>query len=77
MENTYIHCNGCGKRGYHTKRDAKRARSRTRGTIEGHLSIYRCVACPELWHVGHLPTQVLDGRMARGDLGTSAMRRKP
>lgn len=41
----------CGKRGFHSRRDAKAAR---RSLSDHGLSIYRCEVDPLFLHLGHL-----------------------
>ena len=56
-------CQGCGKRTYETRRDAKKA---ARDYLPAdHISAY--TACSGVgWHAGHLPAQVLAGHVDRG-----------
>lgn len=61
----YSLCPECGKRGYYSKVLAKKARRNLR---DGHMGIYRCRYREDLWHVGHLPTQVITGKIARDDI---------
>lgn len=69
----YATCLGCGKRGYYSKGTAKKE-MRAKG-MHG-MSVYRCKTSPTvLWHWGHLPPSVKEGRLARGDLGYTAPRR--
>lgn len=65
-------CLGCGKRGYYSKRTAKKE-LRAKG-LKG-LRVYRCKISPtELWHWGHLPPPVTEGRIARDSLGYATPR---
>lgn len=63
-------CPVCGKVGYGTRSDAKRAaRAKHPGD---HLSPYRC---GNLWHIGHLPPGVRDGIVDRSTLKPPKRRR--
>jgi hypothetical protein len=55
-------CQGCGKRTYETRRDAKKA---ARDYLPAHhISAY--TACSGVgWHAGHLPARVLVGDTTR------------
>jgi hypothetical protein len=58
-------CTPCGKRTY---KDRKRARNAAKTRHPGeHLGAY---ACPEGdgWHLGHLPKDVVKGRITRGEI---------
>jgi len=57
-------CRTCGKRCYLTKQLAKRA-VRQMAHRQGRLNAYRC---GDYWHLGHLPSDVVDGRKARQSL---------
>lgn len=64
-------CEFCGKRTYHSRKDAKRARSRMRRPRAAqHLAAYECTGRPGagIWHLGDLPEQVASGDMDRRDL---------
>lgn len=68
----YVTCEGCGKRGYYSKKTAKKEMS---AHSMGGMCVYRCkLSQTELWHWGHLPPTVKDGRWARADLGSPARR---
>lgn len=56
-------CPGCGKRGYLTRADARRA-AKHHPNPTG-LAAYRCEYRPDVWHVGHLPPEVRRGHVAR------------
>lgn len=61
-----ITCAACGKQGFASRRDAKRA---ARSLGRQYLNSYRCErAVTELWHLGHLPTIVKRGRAARDSI---------
>lgn len=62
----YTMCTHTGKRGYASRKDARRARRELPKTT-GHLTTYRCSVC-ERWHLGHPPAQVKTGEVARVDL---------
>lgn len=51
---------GCGKRAYRNRREAKRAARRYHPG--DHLSAY---PCGQLWHYGHLQNVVRHGQMRR------------
>jgi hypothetical protein len=60
----WITC-ACGKRGYHTKRDARAARKQLR---DNSRTVYACEdAGVTLWHIGRRPYLVQRGAVARGD----------
>lgn len=62
----YVTCSTHGKRGYHSKKEAERA---ARMFHPGHhLSAYACDTGTGLWHLGHLPKQVIRKRIPRGYL---------
>lgn len=68
----YVTCPGCGKRGYFTRKAAKAA---ARAFSLRGLNAYRCALWPEeLWHLGHLPDLVRDGKTGRNSLGYTAPR---
>lgn len=52
-------CARCGKRGYKTRKDAKRA-ARTFHPGDTQRP-YRCPVLPDLWHFGHRPEWVTQG----------------
>ena len=56
-------CPEDGRRGYFTRKDAKEVAKAAPGA---HMSAYRC---GDLWHVGYLPGNVVEGLTARDDLG--------
>ena len=75
---TWYPCQRTGKRGWLTRADARRARTRTRGngadtTKARPLTIYRCRddehgdGCG-LFHVGHLPRAVVKGYVPRAEV---------
>lgn len=57
-------CPTCGKREYVSKAAAKHAIRAMKGRV-GRLNVYRC---GNYWHIGHLPADVVMGRIARTDL---------
>lgn len=60
---TWVTCS-CGKRGYHTRRDAKRvARRSHRG--EPGMHAYQCLTDPAFFHLGHLSDRVRHGEVDR------------
>lgn len=68
----YVTCPGCGKRGYYSRKAARKAAQAA--SLRG-LNAYRCkVWDEELWHLGHLPDPVRDGKTDRGSLGYTAQR---
>jgi len=58
----YTTCKRTGKRGYESRKDARRARGQ-HVKAEG-LSAYRCRYCYS-WHLGHLPPEVKRGTLPR------------
>jgi len=62
----------CGKRGWVSRKAARAVRRKA-----DHAELMSTYACPVsgLFHIGHLPPQVADGRLSRADLGASAPRR--
>lgn len=56
-------CVVCGKRSYASKRTAKRAGRRLYPA--DHMSPYRC---GEVYHIGHLPGPVRNGREGRTEV---------
>ena len=52
----------CGKVCHTTKKDAKKAKRRFESA---HMSVYRC---GPHYHVGRLPTGVIDGTITRDDI---------
>ena len=68
----WVTCPACGKHGYGSKRTAKQDLRRSQLT---GMSVYQCrSAGSELWHWGHLPGSVKDGRLTRDSLGYTAPR---
>lgn len=71
-----IHTPECGKRGYETRSDAKKAlrffRKRNGGK---HQRAYRCARCG-FWHLGRIGPAVRDGLMTATELYTPSRRRK-
>ncbi len=57
----WVTCLACGKRGYVTKQDAKRALRQLR---DG-MNAYRCRVGGIGWHLGHLPQSVVSGEQGR------------
>ncbi len=55
----------CGKRGWVSRKAARKA-CRTIDRAD-HMAVYRCTASG-MWHVGHLPPEVKDGRWSRDRL---------
>lgn len=56
-----------GKWGWQDRPDAKRALKSIRHTGKGKgMHAYHCPAC-ELWHIGHLPRAVREGRVSVRD----------
>ncbi len=51
-------CPFCGKIQHITRKAAKR---HVRSLPREHLSVYRCPAGTDMFHVGHLPEKVLSG----------------
>ncbi|MGB7234875.1 MAG: hypothetical protein WBD41_02740 [Rhodococcus sp. (in: high G+C Gram-positive bacteria)] len=66
----YIWCPQCGHRGYHTRTDAKAVRKRHRGK---GMTIFTCpyltAAGTTLFHLGHQPAALGQGRIDRGRVG--------
>jgi hypothetical protein len=58
-------CPDCGKLRYLTRRHAKRIARRINARRGGRLNAYRC---GDFWHIGHLPTAVRHGDIARDDI---------
>ncbi len=75
---TYIGSCPCGKRGYLTRRDAKRAAKETAKSTppdanRGHLDVYPCrLTDSRLFHIGHLPPAVIRGNMSRDQIIVAA-----
>lgn len=61
----------CGKWSYPNRKTAKKV---ARERLHARLGAYRC-DLSGLWHLGHLPAFVRDGRLPRSDAG-QAVRRK-
>lgn len=56
----YGTCPTCGKRSFPTRKAARKA---IRSIGDGdHMSAYRCDTS---WHIGHLPTAVINGTTTR------------
>lgn len=53
------YCSGCDKRGYRSRKDAKRA-SKTFHPGESQRP-YACPVLPNLWHYGHRPDWLIHG----------------
>jgi hypothetical protein len=67
-----IPCQLCGKRFYVSKAVAKLdIRRRFRGQ---HMSVYRCPARRDFWHVGNLPRKVVQGKVDRRVLRVNPVR---
>lgn len=65
----YVYCEVHEKRGYSSKREAKRAAKRWHPGE--HLDAYPCDRGTGLWHIGHLPSGVLRrGTVDRRTLAT-------
>lgn len=58
-----VTCPQCGKRGYSSRRSAKRA---ARYIAPDEPT--RAYQCGVLWHWGHLPKNVRDGRIAASEI---------
>lgn len=60
-------CTVCGKLRFTTRRAAKQGirQMRSHGRSDGHLNAYRC---GDFWHIGHLPSVVIDGSRGRDDI---------
>lgn len=73
--NDFVTC-ACGKRGYASRKDARRAARM--GSKRG-VNAYECTHpdAPPIyrWHFGHLPYQVKESRWSRSSLGQAASRR--
>ncbi len=60
---SWIRCATTGKRGYTSRRDARKARGGT--PSEGSpLTIYRCESCAR-YHLGHMPRAVRRGEIEK------------
>lgn len=59
----WIRCAECGKRGYESRKIAKRAARAHHGH---HLGQYRCDS--GLWHLGHLAQAVMHGTATRAEV---------
>lgn len=60
----------CGKLPYIRRRAAKLAIRQMRGCGHGdsHLTVYRCRAAREFFHIGTLPAPVIAGEIGRDDI---------
>lgn len=68
----HVTCSGCGKKGYYSRKTAKRE---LRASGLNGLCVYECKTSPTpLWHWGHLPVRVKDGRQSRSEIGYAAPR---
>ena len=59
-------CSFCGKVSYPTRADAKSARKKFHPS-QG-LNVYRCIGNDLVFHLGHLPPDVVRGDASRDDL---------
>ena len=68
---TWSTCRYCGKRGYPSRKAARRASQAA--PSGGALNAYECPQVPDgfdpVWHLGHLPDPVASGRWPRALLG--------
>jgi len=55
-------CWACGKRGYQTRRSAKRIKEIMH---DDRLSVYRCLDGGSNYHIGHLDKQIIAGQVDR------------
>lgn len=69
-------CPRCGKRSYTSKSRAKSAIKQLDhlGRRVGRLHPYKC---GDVWHLGHLPQNVVKGDVARDRLGPAKRRERP
>lgn len=58
----------CGKRGYFTRKEAKRVARRIYPG-DSALNAYRCLGNPKFFHLGHLREQVRHGEVDRSIYG--------
>lgn len=60
---------GCptGKRGYTSRRTAKAVARHLRPKGDRRTHPYPCTECPN-WHVGHMPTSVVRGKVPRSHI---------
>ena len=64
----------CGKRSYHCRRDASKAkRSQPQ---QKHLTVYRCAYTGQL-HLGHTPEALRRGDISRDELAASQRNHHP
>lgn len=61
----YDTCPGCGKYSYESRKHAK---AHARKLSRTDLSAYPCPHNPHMWHLGHLPRRVVEGRAGREDI---------
>lgn len=61
----------CGKRGYLTRKEAKRVARRLYPGDSG-LNAYRCLTYPDFFHLGHLRDQVRHGEVDRSIYGRTS-----
>ena len=66
-------CQHCGKRGFSTRKRAKKMLQRMRSEKSG-MSAYQCHYDPTVWHLGHTPTAVRRGYATRDDISTPRKR---
>lgn len=66
-------CTRCGKYRWRSRKAAKacirrmKGSGRFKGDNNKHLNAYECPDQPGWWHVGHIPTAILRGNVARDD----------
>lgn len=75
---TGARCEPCGdKIDYLDKRSAKLVIRRMKAR-QGRLNVYPCPSRPEgavpAWHIGHVPTGLREGRVARSDIKPRGLR---
>lgn len=73
----HVHTPQCGKRGYLSRVDAKRAQKffRKRNGVK-HCRPYRCTRCG-FWHLGRVGPAVLKGKLVAAELYAPSRRRVP
>lgn len=64
----FVFCPDHGKRGYHSKKAAKRARRMHHPGQQ--MDEFPCEFRPGLWHLGHLPDPIKQGDIPRQVLPT-------
>jgi hypothetical protein len=78
QERAIVHCvhtPQCGKKGYLTRADAKKALRGHRGFgFDRHVRPYRCDDCG-CWHLGHLPAAVRLGIVTAAEFNAAAAAR--